>query len=111
MDSNVQFLDHDEKDKTYTDLYMTLPFACGNAFAISVLDCIVSTTYFNDNSLTLIRTLITGGTTTELEHILAEGRGVSPGPFTSESTLHRDRPRVTQISLFDGQFKQFVSLY
>ena len=35
VDSNVQFLDHDEKDKTYTDLYMTLPFACGTAFAIS----------------------------------------------------------------------------
>ncbi len=109
VDSNVQFLDHDEKDKTYTDLYMTLPFACGTAFAISVLDCIMSTAYFNDNALTLIRTLITGGTTSELEHILAEGRGVSSGPFTSENIFHRDRPRITQISLFEGEFKQFVS--
>ena len=36
----------------------------------------MSTTYFNDNALTLIRTLITGGATPELEHILAEGVGM-----------------------------------
>ncbi|KAF7639871.1 hypothetical protein Mgra_00000791 [Meloidogyne graminicola] len=56
-----------------TELYLTQPFACGTAFAISVLDSLMSTTYFNDSALTLIRTLVTGGATPELERILAEG--------------------------------------
>jgi len=107
VDSNVQFLDQDDEDDPNTELYMSLPFACGNAFAISVLDCIMSTAYFNDNALTLIRTLITGGTTPELEQILAEGGGIAPGVSSAESSQNRDRPRISQISLFDGEFKQF----
>jgi len=67
----------------------------------------MSTAYFNDNALTLIRTLITGGTTPELEQILAEGGGIAPGVSSAESSLNRDRPRISQISLFDGEFKQF----
>ncbi len=41
--------------------------------------------YFNDNALTLIRTLITGGTTPELEQILAEGGGIAPGGNSSDN--------------------------
>ena len=66
----------DDEDDPDTELYITQPFACGTAFAVSVLDSLMSTTYFNDNALTLIRTLITGGATPELEHILAEGVGM-----------------------------------
>ena len=62
-----------------TELYLTQPFACGTAFAISVLDSLMSTTYFNDSALTLIRTLVTGGATPELELILAEGAGLRGG--------------------------------
>ena len=36
-------------------------------------------TYFNPNALTLIRSLITGGATQELEQILAEGAGLRGG--------------------------------
>ena len=98
-------MDPDEDDSN-TELYMSLPFACGNAFTASVLDCIMSTSYFNDNALTLIRTLVTGGITPELEQILAEGRGIEPGCNSTE-ILNRDRPRITQITLFDGEFKKF----
>ena len=69
-------LSKDDEDDPDTELYITQPFACGTAFAVSVLDSLMSTTYFNDNALTLIRTLITGGATPELEHILAEGIGL-----------------------------------
>lgn len=72
-DTNVQFLDNDDEDDPDTELYLTQPFACGTAFAVSVLDSLMSTTYFNANALTLIRSLITGGATPELELILAEG--------------------------------------
>lgn len=48
-DSNVQFLDQDDDDDPDTELYLTQPFACGTAFAVSVLDSLMSTvksTYF-----------------------------------------------------------------
>ncbi|PIK42549.1 putative calcium-activated potassium channel subunit alpha-1-like [Apostichopus japonicus] len=83
-DSNVQFLDQDDDDDPDTELYLTQPFACGTAFAVSVLDSLMSATYFNDNALTLIRTLITGGATPELEQILAEGGGMKPGRNTPD---------------------------
>jgi len=42
-DANVQFLDQDDDDDPGTELYMTQPFACGTAFAVSVLDSLMST--------------------------------------------------------------------
>ncbi|CAL1293388.1 unnamed protein product [Larinioides sclopetarius] len=101
-DTNVQFLDQDDDDDPDTELYLTQPFACGTAFAVSVLDSLMSTTYFNANALTLIRSLITGGATPELELILAEGAGLRGGYSTPESLNNRDRCRVGQISLSDG---------
>ncbi|XP_033609648.1 calcium-activated potassium channel slowpoke isoform X4 [Cryptotermes secundus] len=106
-DSNVQFLDQDDDDDPDTELYLTQPFACGTAFAVSVLDSLMSTTYFNQNALTLIRSLITGGATPELELILAEGAGLRGGYSTADSLSNRDRCRVGQISLYDGPLAQF----
>ncbi|XP_076054675.1 calcium-activated potassium channel slo isoform X2 [Oratosquilla oratoria] len=106
-DSNVQFLDQDDDDDPDTELYLTQPFACGTAFAVSVLDSLMSTTYFNQNALTLIRSLITGGATPELELILAEGAGLRGGYSTPETLANRDRCRVGQISLYDGPLAQF----
>merc|ERR1712126_629603 len=106
-DSNVQFLDQDDDDDPDTELYLTQPFACGTAFAVSVLDSLMSTTYFNQNALTLIRSLITGGATPELELILAEGAGLRGGYSTPDTLSHRDRCRVGQISLSDGPLATF----
>ncbi|XP_024945579.1 calcium-activated potassium channel slowpoke isoform X31 [Cephus cinctus] len=106
-DSNVQFLDQDDDDDPDTELYLTQPFACGTAFAVSVLDSLMSTTYFNQNALTLIRSLITGGATPELELILAEGAGLRGGYSTADSLANRDRCRVGQISLYDGPLAQY----
>ena len=109
-DSNVQFLDQDDDDDPDTELYLTQPFACGTAFAVSVLDSLMSTvrmqyldtcilnllttllqTYFNQNALTLIRSLITGGATPELELILAEGAGLRGGYSNHETIALRNR--------------------
>ncbi|XP_054706428.1 calcium-activated potassium channel slowpoke-like [Uloborus diversus] len=106
-DTNVQFLDQDDDDDPDTELYLTQPFACGTAFAVSVLDSLMSTTYFNANALTLIRSLITGGATPELELILAEGAGLRGGYSTPESLANRDRCRVGQISLADGPLAHY----
>ncbi|GBP16213.1 Calcium-activated potassium channel slowpoke [Eumeta japonica] len=44
-DSNVQFLDQDDDDDPDTELYLTQPFDCGTAFAVSVLDSLMSTVF------------------------------------------------------------------
>nr|XP_046916676.1 calcium-activated potassium channel slowpoke-like isoform X2 [Dermatophagoides farinae] len=106
-DTNVQFLDQDDDDDPDTELYLTQPFACGTAFAVSVLDSLMSTTYFNANALTLIRSLITGGATPELELILAEGAGLRGGYSTLETLKNRDRCRAGQISLYDGPLAKY----
>uniref|UniRef100_A0A915KA37 Ca2+-activated K+ channel Slowpoke-like C-terminal domain-containing protein n=1 Tax=Romanomermis culicivorax TaxID=13658 RepID=A0A915KA37_ROMCU len=56
-------------------------------------------TYFNESALTLIRTLVTGGATPELELILAEGAGLRGGYSTPELLQKRDRCRIAQHSL------------
>ena len=46
-DSNVQFIDpDDDDDDPDTELYLTQPFACGTAFAVSVLDSLMATVRF-----------------------------------------------------------------
>lgn len=107
-DTNVQFLDQDDEDDPNTELYLTQPFACGTAFAVSVLDSLMSTTYFNANALTLIRSLVTGGATPELELILAEGAGLRGGCTTPETLAIRNRCRVGQISLYDEPLCKFA---
>ncbi|XP_063163751.1 calcium-activated potassium channel subunit alpha-1 isoform X2 [Candoia aspera] len=103
-DSNVQFLDQDDDDDPDTELYLTQPFACGTAFAVSVLDSLMSATYFNDNILTLIRTLVTGGATPELESLIAEENALRGGYSTPQTLTNRDRCRVAQLALLDGPF-------
>jgi len=106
-DSNVQFLDQDDDDDPDTELYLTQPFACGTAFAVSVLDSLMSTTYFNQNALTLIRSLITGGATPELELILAEGAGLRGGYSSKETIALRNRCKVGMITLMEGPLSKF----
>uniref|UniRef100_A0A8D3C474 Calcium-activated potassium channel subunit alpha-1 n=1 Tax=Scophthalmus maximus TaxID=52904 RepID=A0A8D3C474_SCOMX len=92
-DSNVQFLDQDDDDDPDTELYLT-----------HVLDSLMSATYFNDNILTLIRTLVTGGATPELEGLLAEENALRGGYSTPQTLANRDRCRVAQLALYDGPF-------
>ncbi|CAB1313023.1 unnamed protein product [Coregonus sp. 'balchen'] len=83
-DSNVQFLDQDDDDDPDTEF--------------------PSPTYFNDNILTLIRTLVTGGATPELEGLLAEENALRGGYSTPQTLANRDRCRVAQLALYDGPF-------
>ena len=57
-DSNVQFLDQDDDDDPDTELYLTQPFACGTAFAVSVLDSLMSTVSTRHTGMTLFLTLL-----------------------------------------------------
>ncbi|KAG7252554.1 hypothetical protein CRUP_014573 [Coryphaenoides rupestris] len=56
------------------------------------------------NILTLIRTLVTGGATPELEALLAEENALRGGYSTPQTLANRDRCRVAQLALYDGPF-------
>lgn len=53
----------------------------------------------------MIRTLVTGGATPELELILAEGAGLRGGYSTPETLNNRDRCRISQLALQDQPFE------
>ena len=57
-DSNVQFLDQDDDDDPDTELYLTQPFACGTAFAVSVLDSLMSSVRILNKNLYFIILII-----------------------------------------------------
>uniref|UniRef100_A0A8D3CUU0 Calcium-activated potassium channel subunit alpha-1 n=1 Tax=Scophthalmus maximus TaxID=52904 RepID=A0A8D3CUU0_SCOMX len=97
-DSNVQFLDQDDDDDPDTELYLTQPSPAAPSLLPS------PQTYFNDNILTLIRTLVTGGATPELEGLLAEENALRGGYSTPQTLANRDRCRVAQLALYDGPF-------
>ncbi|KAL5968847.1 Calcium-activated potassium channel slo-1 [Taenia solium] len=107
FDMNVQFLDQEDDDEG-GELFMTQPFACGTAFTISVLDSLMSTAYFNESALTLIRSLVTGGSTPLLEKILAEGAGMRGGSATSTSRACKERCRLAQLTLTGNTLGKFA---
>ena len=80
-------------------LFCLKAFATGTCLAVSVLDSIMSTAFYNHQALTLIKSLISGGMTPELEIILAEGAGLQPG-YSGTRVLNKcDRCRLSQITL------------
>ena len=75
----------------HIELSRTLPFASGTAMARGVLDSLMSATYFNASLLKLLRLLVTGGATIDLEKSLAEGAGLRGGYSTRETLENRNR--------------------
>ena len=106
--TNVRYLDEQEiylSDNI--ELTKTLPFASGMAMARGLLDSLMSATYFNASALKLLRLIVTGGATIDLEKSLAEGAGLRGGYSTPETLANRDRCRMGQISLSDGPLAVF----
>ena len=66
---------------------------------MSVLDSIMSTAFYNHQALTMIKSLISGGMTPELEIILAEGAGLQPGYSGTKVLGKCDRCRLRQITI------------
>ena len=98
-DQNIKYLNTDDDDEPGVELYVTQAFATGTCLAVSVLDSIMSTAFYNHQALTLIKSLISGGMTPELEIILAEGAGLQPG-YSGTKVLNKcDRCRLSQITI------------
>ena len=57
--------------------------------------------------LNLVRALVTGGVSAELEAQFAEGREIRGVQETSEIATFRRRAKLTQAPLYEGPFKQF----
>ena len=66
---NKNILRKSDFNKILLNVTLLLIFSYLPHFKVSVLDSLMSTTYFNPNALTLIRSLITGGATQELEQV------------------------------------------
>ena len=79
------------------ELYTTLPYASGVAMARGILDSLMSATYFNASALRLLRQLVTGGASFELEKSLAEGAGLRGGYSTPETLVSTTTVRLNTI--------------
>ncbi|XP_043537038.1 calcium-activated potassium channel subunit alpha-1-like [Chiloscyllium plagiosum] len=107
-DSNVHFLDQEDRDDPDTDLYLTQPYASGCVFASNILNSLMCTTYFNDNILMLIRTLVTGGGTPELEEQLADEDSLRGSIHAQDKVQQRNRCKLARITLCDERFAEFA---
>ena len=105
--SNVRYLDDHEMHINNIELYKTLPYASGCTMARGILDSLMSATYFNASALRVLRQLVTGGASFELEKSLAEGAGLRGGYSTPETLEARNRVRVEEIILRDSSWARF----
>ena len=58
LESNVQFLDFGDEDEPDERIYKAQPFACGEAFSVSIFDSVTSSVYHSPGTLYLIEELI-----------------------------------------------------
>ncbi|XP_038641559.1 calcium-activated potassium channel subunit alpha-1-like isoform X2 [Scyliorhinus canicula] len=107
-DANVHFLDQEDRDDPDTEFYLTQPYASGCVFASNILNSLMCTTYFNDNILMLIRTLVTGGGAPELEEQLADEDALRGSIHVQGKEGQRDRCKLARISLCDERFSEFA---
>ena len=59
VESNVQFLDFNDEDEPDERIYKAQPFACGEAFSVSMFDSVTSSAFHSPGTLYLIEDLIT----------------------------------------------------
>ncbi|XP_047144553.1 calcium-activated potassium channel subunit alpha-1 isoform X2 [Hydra vulgaris] len=106
--TNAMFLDQDDMN-IYDDehFYLAQPYACGSIFTVSILDSLVSATYFNGDILTIVRNLVTGSVSSELDELLAEGKQPLGSFETLEIASARNRCRIAQVDLLEGQLSEF----
>ena len=68
LESNVQFLDFNDEDEPDERIYKAQPFACGEAFSVSMFDSVTSSVFHSPGTLYLIEDLVhASGTTTRCQ--------------------------------------------
>ena len=76
--------------------------------ARGVLDSLMSATYFNASALKLLRLIVTGGATIDLEKSLAEGAGLRGGYSTPELEQSKNRIRVEEVKLRESPWARYA---
>ena len=109
-ESNVQFLESDDigEDLPGTEFYLTQPYAGGRAFATSVLDMLMITSFFTPSIVKIFHSLVFGGASLELERLLAEGAGLIGGPGISKTTKAHNQVLVVQIPVDSPSFRVYA---
>lgn len=133
-DENIVFLDPDDSDEDLSKpLYLTIPYASGQAFPISSLDSLLSCvsivlpleplvlrfhvvlmysnviilqTYLNGDVLTLVRALVTGTEIADYEIVLMEGLGITRRNTLADMSAARHRSHFAQLSLAYGPLEK-----
>uniref|UniRef100_A0A4W3GG77 Calcium-activated potassium channel subunit alpha-1-like n=1 Tax=Callorhinchus milii TaxID=7868 RepID=A0A4W3GG77_CALMI len=103
-ESSVRYLDQESWDEADIDLYLTRPYASGCVFAANILNSLMCATYFNENILTLIRTLVTGGATHELEEQLGDEDVLRGGSDIEHHMVNRQRSPYRVIIIDNGNY-------
>lgn len=104
-DSNVQFLDQDDDDDPDTELYLTQPFACGTAFAVSVLDSLMSAVSQNQLSRQRDSSMIEVFLCSDIWYLQTRGQVGTPLPSLLTLKLH-----TTRMELVLGMIASLVYL-
>lgn len=71
QESNVQFLDFGDEDEPDERIYKAQPFACGEAFSVSMMDSVTSSAFHSPGTIYLVEDLIQASTTKTSCHVAA----------------------------------------
>ena len=105
QESNVQFLDFGDEDEPDERIYKAQPFACGEAFSVSMFDSVTSSAFHSPGTLYLVEDLIHPSSTRTRSQVV-------PVPLTdyegmSFSRLYNDQLKKHSICL--GLYRQLPS--
>ncbi|XP_067424526.1 potassium channel subfamily U member 1 [Emydura macquarii macquarii] len=111
--SNIQFIDqHINSDPHIPGqkLHLTTTVSSGAIFSDSFLDSLLSTTYCNHHVLALLQTLVTGGTSPELEEQLAEKNMLNGSSSSMMYMAPRARCKLALVPLSKRLFTDSLTL-
>ena len=105
QESNVQFLDFGDEDEPDERIYKAQPFACGEAFSVSMFDSVTSSAFHSPGTLYLVEDLIHPSSTRTRSQVV-------PVPLTDYegmnfSRLYNDQLKKHSICL--GLYRQLPS--
>ena len=105
QESNVQFLDFGDEDEPDERIYKAQPFACGEAFSVSMFDSVTSSAFHSPGTLYLVEDLIHASGTRTRSHVI-------PVPLTNYAgktfaELYSDQLKKHAVCL--GLFRQLTS--
>ena len=70
VESNVQFLDFGDEDEPDERIYKAQPFACGEAFSVSMFDSVTSSAFHSPGTLYLVEDLVHASGTVTRSQVL-----------------------------------------